>query len=120
MRISEYLGGPQTVTLHVSPGREVFIRKFTGDERVSGRLKRAKPIANDEDRGAEAAEGFELDAGNGNEGTQGIQAEAPNEYSAIAVVAKDPGGVANRGQRVGTFETKRVSVYLFLFWWIIS
>lgn len=90
----------------------VSIGGLAGDERISGRFEGAKAVANDEDTGTEATEGFILDAGNGKEGTQGVETETPDEYGPITVVTKDPSGVANRGQRVGTLKMNRVNADL--------
>ena len=82
--------------------------KLTGDEGVGGRLERAKAVADDEDTGAEAAEALGLDAGDADEGADGVEAQA------VAIVAQDPGGVADRGQgiRAGqdTVSTEHVVV----------
>ena len=74
--------------------------KLTCNVRVGGRLERAETVADDEDAGAEAAKGLGLEGGNGAEGADAVEAETPDEDGAVAVVAEDPGGVADGGEGV--------------------
>lgn len=73
----------------------------TRDEGVCGRLQRAQAISDDEDGRAEAPERLGFDAGNGNQGADGIEREAPDEDSFVRVVSQNPGGVSERSKRVG-------------------
>lgn len=78
-----------------------------GDVGVGGRLEGAQAVADDEDAGAEAAEALCDDGGDGEQGADAVQEEAPDEDGAVAVVAQDPGGVAERGD--GVCATRPVS-----------
>lgn len=75
---------------------------LTSDERIRGRLERSQAVANNEDGKAKATKALCLDAGNRDQGTDSVEAEAPNEDGAVAIVSQDPGGVADGRQRIGT------------------
>lgn len=104
IRISEYLGGPQTATKQDQHFGSIpciwYILKPTGDVRVGSRLKRTEAVADDEDADAEAGEGTVQDSRDCQQGAETVQEEAPDEDGSIAKVPQDPGGVTKRSQGV--------------------
>jgi hypothetical protein len=60
---------------------------LTSDERVGSCLKGPKTIADDENGGTETSKGLCFDSGNGNQGTDGVETEPPDEYSLVGVVS---------------------------------
>lgn len=103
IRISEYLGGPQTATKqdqHFGPIPSRWNMQPTGDIRVGSRLKRTEAVADDEDADAKAGEGTVQDSRDCQQGAKTVQEEAPDEDGSIAEVPQDPGGVTKRSQGV--------------------
>lgn len=76
--------------------------QLTGDEGVRGSLEGSQTVANDENRDTEARKALGLDAGNRDQGADGIEAEAPDKDSAVAIVSQDPGSVSDGRQRIGS------------------
>jgi hypothetical protein len=68
---------------------------------VSGGLKSAEAIADDEDGGTEAAEGLVDDARDGDDGADTVEEEAPDEGGLIAPVTENPGSVTKGSERIG-------------------
>lgn len=81
-----------------------------GDIGVSGRLERAQAVANDKDADAEPGEGVGFDARDREKGAEAIEEEAPDEDGSVTKSAKDPGGVAEGGKRVGTGKKERLAM----------
>lgn len=81
-----------------------------GDVGVGCCLEGAETVADDEDAGAEAAEGVGEDGGDGQQGAQAVEEEAPDEDGSVAVVAEDPGCVAEGGERVCSVVGSLVTV----------
>lgn len=102
MRISAYLGGPQTTPTSTPQNSVQEAIGLTSDEGVSRGLERSQAVSNDEDANTEAREALGLDARNRDQGTDSIEAEAPDENSAIAIVSQDPSSVADGCQGIGT------------------
>ncbi len=74
----------------------------TGDERVGSGFERSEAVANYENAGAEAAKGLGLDAGNSEQGANAVEGQAPDEDGTISIMTKDPGGMANGGEGIGS------------------
>lgn len=84
----------------IDPNLRILRRSANRDIRVRRSLQTAQPIANNENRGAEASERAVQDARPRYERSDAVQAEAPDESRFVAVVAQDPIGVAEGGERV--------------------
>ena len=84
----------------------------TGDERVGCRLQTAQPITDNEDARAECTEVLGLDSRDAEQRPEGIQPKPPQEYSFVAVMPKDPGGVTDGSDGVCTvFRLRQFSVF---------
>lgn len=72
----------------------VLRRTADGDVGVGSSLEGSKSVTNDENGGAETAEGPVQDARPGDERANSVQAQTPDEDRLVAIVAEDPVGVA--------------------------
>ena len=95
----------------IDPNLRILRRPTNRNIRIRRSLQTAQPITDDENRRAEAPERSIQDAGPGDERSDAVQAQAPDESRFVAVVAQDPVGVAEGGERVGAevggLETRR-------------
>jgi len=74
----------------------------TRDVRVGCGLERAKSVADDEDGSAEAAKGAMENARPGHKGAYAVETKPPHEDRLEAIMAEDPVGMTQRGERVGS------------------
>lgn len=111
IRISEYLGGPQTVKHSGQPWARSAGDKVepTGDVRVGSCLERTQAVSDDENADTEAGEGAVQDGRDCEQRAKAVQEEAPDEDGSITVVTQDPGGVPKRSQGVGAGRSNTVS-----------
>lgn len=111
IRISEYLGGPQTAKTSGQPWARSAGDKVepTGDVRVGSCLERTQAVSDNENADAEAGEGAVQDRRDSKQCAKAVQEEAPDEDGSIAVVAQDPGGVPKRSQGVCAGRSNTVS-----------
>ena len=79
----------------------IFWRPTNRNIGIRRRLQTPQPIANNKNRRAKAPKRPIQNTRPGHEGSDAVQAEAPDESRFVAVVAQDPVGVAERGERVG-------------------
>lgn len=73
---------------------------LTGNVWVGCRLKRTQSVTNDEDGGAEASKGTIQHARPGDQSSNGVETQPPDEDGLVSIVSKDPIGVAERCQWV--------------------
>ena len=84
----------------IDPNLRILRRSANRDIRVRRSLQTAQAIANNENGGAEASERAIQDTRPRHERSDAVQAETPDESRFVAVVAQDPVGVAEGGERV--------------------
>lgn len=77
-------------------------KRGTGYVRVCGGLYGAEAVADDEDEDAEAGGGVGDCSGDAKEGAEAIEKESRDEGRAVAIVAEDPGCMAEGGHGVGS------------------
>lgn len=85
----------------IYPDLRVLRRPTNRNIRIRRRLQTPQAIANNKNRRTKAPKTLVQNTRPGDEGSDAVQAEAPDESRFVAVVAQDPVGVAEGGERVG-------------------
>lgn len=78
----------------------------TCDEGIGGSFEGTKAIADDENGSAKSSKRFRLDARDGDSSAYSVKEETPDEDGSVTIVAKNPGGMTERGQRICAEETQ--------------
>lgn len=85
----------------IDPNLRVLRRTADGNVWVRSSLKTPQPVTDDEYGSAETSEAAMQNAWPSNQGANAIEAKTPDEDDLEAVVAEQPVGVAEGGERVG-------------------
>jgi hypothetical protein len=85
----------------IYPNLTVLRRPTNRNVRIRRSLQTPQSIANNKNRRAETPETPVQNTRPGDQRSDSVQAKAPDESGFVAVVAQDPVGVAEGGERVG-------------------
>lgn len=101
IRISEYLGGPQTEHVSIRQSLTSFSPfLLTSNIRVGSGFQRAEPVSNDECSNAEATERAVHEARPSDQTADAVDAQTPDKTRFESILPKDPICMTQTSQRI--------------------